>query len=113
MTGAAAGRAGPGLDAYLEMVRKEAFREDEGAIMIDPDINIKEKFEQIDLPCNREDRINNTFNAPLRQKVSNQSPSASGEATKKRGPRGPKSLKTYDTDTDTNPASASDREEAK
>lgn len=45
MMSADAGRAGPGLDTYLEMVRKEAFREDEGAIMIDPDINIKEKFE--------------------------------------------------------------------
>lgn len=45
MASTATGRAGPGLDTYLEMVRKEAFREDEGAIMIDPDINIKEKFE--------------------------------------------------------------------
>ena len=45
MMSAATGRAGPGLDTYLKMVRKEAFREDEGAIMIDPDINIKEKFE--------------------------------------------------------------------
>lgn len=101
-------KARPGLDSYLEMVRKEAFREDEGAIMIDPDININEQFEKIDLPCNRENRMNNTFNAPLRSQ-SNQSPSE----TKKRGPRGPKSHKTYDTDTDTNPASASDREEVK
>jgi hypothetical protein len=29
-----------GLDSYLEIIRKEAFKEDEGAIMIDPDINI-------------------------------------------------------------------------
>lgn len=57
--------------------------------------------------------MNNTFNAPLRPKASSQHPSSSGEAAKKRGPRGPKSLKTYDTDTDTNPASASDREETK
>jgi len=48
------------------MVRKEAFKEDEGAIMLDPDINIKEKFDQIDLPCNEENRINNTIGAPLR-----------------------------------------------
>jgi len=48
------------------MVRKEAFKEDEGAILLDPDINIKEKFDQIDLPCNQEDRINNTINARVR-----------------------------------------------
>ena len=59
-------RSGPDLDDYLEMVRKEAFKEDEGAILLDPDINIKEKFDQIDLPCNQEDRINNTINAPVR-----------------------------------------------
>jgi hypothetical protein len=34
-----------GLDSYLEVIRKEAFKEDEGAVLIDPDINIKEKFD--------------------------------------------------------------------
>ena len=34
-----------GLDSYLEMVKKEPFREDEGAILLYPEINIKEKFE--------------------------------------------------------------------
>jgi len=34
-----------GIDAYLDSVRKEAFGEDEGAIMIEPDFNIKDKFE--------------------------------------------------------------------
>jgi hypothetical protein len=32
------------MDAYLEAVKKEPFN-DENVIMIDPDINIKEKFE--------------------------------------------------------------------
>ena len=32
------------MDAYLEAAKKEAFKEDEGAVMIDPDINIREKF---------------------------------------------------------------------
>ena len=55
------------VDSYLEAVKKEPFREEEGNfILIDPDINIKEKFEAIDLACNREQRLNNTFNAPLR-----------------------------------------------
>ena len=36
---------GPSLDAYLEMVNKKAFKEEDGAIMLDPDINIKEKSE--------------------------------------------------------------------
>ena len=35
-------------------------------ILIEPDINIKAKFEAIELACNREQRINNTFNAPIR-----------------------------------------------
>lgn len=43
---------GTDLDSYLEMVRYEPFKEGEGAILIDPDINIKEKFDKIDLPCN-------------------------------------------------------------
>lgn len=34
------------VDSYLEAVKKEPFREEEGNfILIDPDINIKEKFE--------------------------------------------------------------------
>ena len=86
-------RSGPGLDAYLEMVRKEAFKEDEGAVMLDPDINIKEKFDLIDLPCNTESRMNNAINAPKRvqRNVSTDS--------KKRVPKMPKNTKTYDTDT--------------
>jgi hypothetical protein len=48
------------------MVRKEPFKDDEGAIMLDPNSNIKEKFDKIDLPCNRENRINNHPDAPLR-----------------------------------------------
>ena len=54
------------LDGYLEMVKKEPFREDEGAILLYPEINIKEKFEQIKLPCDQESRMNNTINAPIR-----------------------------------------------
>jgi hypothetical protein len=34
------------MESYLEAVKKEPFREEEGNfILIDPDINIKEKFE--------------------------------------------------------------------
>ena len=77
-----------GLDSYLEIIRKEAFKEDEGAVMIEPDINIKEKFDQIDLPCNLENRINNSMNAPKREKIVKEN-------------RIPHSNKTYDTDTDT------------
>ena len=35
-------------------------------ILIEPDINIKAKFDAIELACNKEQRINNTFNAPIR-----------------------------------------------
>jgi len=55
------------MESYLEAVKKEPFKpEDDNVILIDPDINIKEKFEAIDLACNKEQRINNTFNAPVR-----------------------------------------------
>jgi len=101
------GPAGPSLESYLEMVRKEAFREDEGAIMLDPDINIKEKFEQVELPCDREQRINNTINAPIRESLP-----SSISSGKKRGPRVPRSTKTYDTDTDTQPADVDDEDES-
>ena len=54
-------------DSYLEAVKKEPFKQDEGdVLLIDPDINIKEKFDAIDLLCNQEQRINNTLNAPMR-----------------------------------------------
>jgi len=60
-------RSGPGFDGYLDMVRKQSFREEDGAIMLDPGINIKEKFDAIDLPCNIENRMNNAINAPFRK----------------------------------------------
>jgi hypothetical protein len=57
------------MDSYLEAVKKEPFKQDEGnVIMIEPGINIKEKFDQIELACNKEQRINNTINAPVRTK---------------------------------------------
>jgi hypothetical protein len=56
--------------------------------MIEPDINIKEKFDKIDLPCNIENRINNSMNAPKREKSVKEH-------------RIPITNKTYDTDTDT------------
>ena len=55
--------------------------------MIEPDINIKEKFDKIDLPCNIENRINNSMNAPKREKIVKEN-------------RIPITNKTYDTDTD-------------
>ena len=53
------------IESYLDAVKKEPFK-DEDVILIDPDIKIKEKFEQIDLLCNKEHRINNTLNAPVK-----------------------------------------------
>lgn len=67
----------------------EAFKEEEGAVMIDPGFNIREKFNEIDLPCNKEKRVNNNINAPVKAEE------------KRKFPRVPRSKKTYDTDTDT------------
>jgi len=71
-----------GLDTYLEMVKKEAFRDDEGAAIIDPGFDIKEKFEEIDLPCNTERRLNNTMNAPLRPSTPRE-----GSESRRKGPK--------------------------
>lgn len=55
------------LDDYLEAVKLEKFQEnDESVIMIEPDIDIQKKFEEVDLDCNQEDRINNQISARVR-----------------------------------------------
>jgi hypothetical protein len=95
-------RSGPGgLDAYLNMVKKESFKEEDGAVMLDPDINIKAKFDAILLDCNKENFINNSLGAPVRAVPLEQA---------KKKDKVPLSTKTYDTDTD--PASASENEES-
>jgi hypothetical protein len=80
------------LDSYLDAVKLEPFKDD-NVILIEPDINIKEKFDLIDLPCNKEQRINNAYNAPIRP----QSAIVKEKITK---PSPPQSFKQYDTDTD-------------
>ena len=45
-------------------MRLEGFREDDkSVIMIEPDIDIKQKFDEVSLECLMEERINNTFTA--------------------------------------------------
>ena len=40
---------------YLESVRKEAFNvNDEDVVLIDPGLNTKKLYEEIELPCNKE-----------------------------------------------------------
>ena len=54
------------VDDYLASVRKEAFNvDDEDVVLIDPGLNSKKSYEAVDLPCNKEKRINNTIDAPL------------------------------------------------
>lgn len=82
-------------EQYLEAVKKEPFK-DENVILIDPDINIKEKFDQIDLLCNREQRINNQFHAPRRtlEEIERLKTMMSPKE------KAPVSKKQYDTDTE-------------
>ena len=93
------------MESYLEAVKKEPFKpEESNVIMIDPDINIKEKFEQIDLACNMEQRINNTINAPVRtreqmiQLAQQLMKEREREAKLRMAPK--VAAKQYDTDTD-------------
>ena len=53
------------MQDFLDSIKQESFdHEDEDVIHIDPDINIKEKFEKIDMFCNLVHTMNNTINAP-------------------------------------------------
>jgi|TARA_B110001450_G_C17158131_1_gene294057 hypothetical protein len=72
-----------GLDTYLEMVKKEAFKDDEGAAIIDPGYDIKEKFEEIDSLTNNARRLNNTMNAPIRPTT----PRDGSSDNRKKGPK--------------------------
>ena len=58
---------GSQVDAYLRMMRNEPFNmEDENVVLIDPGLDTKEKYKDFLLPCEREDRINNCLQAPVR-----------------------------------------------
>ena len=72
--------------------------------MIEPDINIKEKFEQIDLACNRERRINNSINAPMKslEQIHHEFilEQLKDQELKEQKSKAPALGKAYDTDTD-------------
>ena len=54
------------VDDYLASVRKEAFNnDDQDVVLIDPGLNTKKLYEEVNLPCNQEKRINNAIDAPL------------------------------------------------
>jgi alkyl sulfatase BDS1-like metallo-beta-lactamase superfamily hydrolase len=56
------------VNDYLESVRKEAFNvHDEDVVLIDPGLNTKKLYEEIELPCNKEKRMNNALDAPIRK----------------------------------------------
>ena len=50
--------------------------------MLYPEINIQEQFEKIKLPCDKETRINNTIDAPIRS-----ARHSNPNAPKKKGPK--------------------------
>ena len=56
------------VDDYLASVRKEAFNvDDEDVVLIDPGLNSKKLYEEVNLPCQKELRINNSIDAPIRE----------------------------------------------
>ena len=61
-----AGLSGAGLDSFLDAVHREPFKEDEGAVNLDPDINIEEKFRRVLEAADDDERMNNQLNAPVR-----------------------------------------------
>ena len=53
------------LDSYLKALKKEAFDpNDESVVLIDPSENAAARYNDILLPCERENRTNNTLAAP-------------------------------------------------
>lgn len=42
---------GVGLENFLDSMKLDPFKEEEGAVNLDPGINIEEKFAHIALPC--------------------------------------------------------------
>jgi len=52
-------------DDFLKRVKKESFKDDEeNVILIQPNMNIQEKLNAIDLECNKNEFLNNSINAP-------------------------------------------------
>lgn len=50
------------LEAYLRSVRKEAFDvDDENVVLIDPGEASATRYQDIKLPCDKEQRINNSM----------------------------------------------------
>ena len=55
------------LDEYLRSVHKEAFDEDdENVVLIDPGQAAEARYADISLPCDSEQRINNSMQAPVK-----------------------------------------------
>lgn len=57
------------MDAILDAVHQEPFKEDDGAVNLDPGIEVADQFEKITLPCNEGTYINNQIDAPTREKL--------------------------------------------
>ena len=56
------------VEDYLAALRKDAFNvEEEDVVLIDPGVNSKRLYQEVDLPCMKEQRINNSLNAPKAQ----------------------------------------------
>lgn len=88
------------IDDYLEAVRLEGFKQDDkSVIMIEPDIDIKQKFDEVVLEFEKEARINNTLSARRRDpnEIVPQPPPAPVQKLKNAPPT---QQKHYDTDTD-------------
>ena len=47
-------------------MHQEPFKEDEGAVNLDPGFEVGEQFAKITLPCDEGTFINNQINAPTR-----------------------------------------------
>lgn len=104
------GKRGQTVDDYLEIVCKKPFEEEDGEIiLIEPGVKIDEVFGGIDLPCNTEHRLNNTYmlnNTPLGP-ISAQANRYAGLSAlnNSKGPilkeSAPVVQKQYDTDSDT------------
>ena len=55
------------LNGFLDAVHQEPFKDEDGAVNLDPGIEVDEEFAKVLLPCSQAEFLNNQIGAPERK----------------------------------------------
>jgi hypothetical protein len=55
------------LNGFLDAVHQEPFKDEDGAVNLDPGIEVDEEFAKVLLPCSQGEFLNNQIGAPERK----------------------------------------------